>query len=163
RPVRSEPGNRLLWSLGDRLRGADGRLRRDVLAKPVDYSGRGVLVPDPDVPPGRCALPAALAAELFLPEGLGWLISHDERVSPGAGGPRAGQGARAPRGAPRRGGRPAPPSRAGGGRARGLLGAPAPRLPPILNELFAGRRVLLALPPVREPKRLQAFEPVVGQ
>src|SRR5262249_54117101 len=56
RPVRGEPGNRLLWSLGDRLRSADNRLRRDVLAKPVDYSGRGVLVPDPDVPPGRCAL-----------------------------------------------------------------------------------------------------------
>ena len=43
RPV-TGPGNRLLKSLSDMLKGKSGRFRQNLLGKRVDYSGRSVIV-----------------------------------------------------------------------------------------------------------------------
>ena len=48
---------RPLRSLGARLAGKSGRLRRDLLGKRVDFSARAVIVADPDLPVGAVGLP----------------------------------------------------------------------------------------------------------
>jgi DNA-directed RNA polymerase subunit beta' len=61
------PSGRLLSSLGDRLRGKDGRFQKNLLSKRVDYSGRSVIVPGPRLELHQCGLPKEMAAELFKP------------------------------------------------------------------------------------------------
>ncbi|MEO0108016.1 MAG: DNA-directed RNA polymerase subunit beta' [candidate division WOR-3 bacterium] len=66
RPVRGR-GNRPLKSLCEALRGKQGRFRRNLLGKRVDYSGRSVIVVDPNLKLHQCALPKEMAYELFKP------------------------------------------------------------------------------------------------
>ena len=66
RPVRGR-GNRPLKSLCDALRGKQGRFRRNLLGKRVDYSGRSVIVVDPTLKLHQCSLPKEMALELFKP------------------------------------------------------------------------------------------------
>jgi DNA-directed RNA polymerase subunit beta' len=56
-----------LQSLTDRLSGKHGRLRRNLLGKSVDYSGRAVIAVDPRLRLCECGLPLALARELYRP------------------------------------------------------------------------------------------------
>jgi DNA-directed RNA polymerase subunit beta' len=66
RPVRGR-GNRPLKSLCEALRGKQGRFRRNLLGKRVDYSGRSVIVVDPNLKLHQCAIPKEMAYELFKP------------------------------------------------------------------------------------------------
>lgn len=66
RPVRGR-GNRPLKSLSETLRGKQGRFRRNLLGKRVDYSGRSVIVVDPSLKLHECSLPKEMAKELFRP------------------------------------------------------------------------------------------------
>src|SRR5262249_34218028 len=54
-------------SLTDMLCGKHGRFRGDLLGKRVDYSGRSVIVPGPELKLHQCGLPKKIALELFQP------------------------------------------------------------------------------------------------
>ncbi|MEO0004411.1 MAG: DNA-directed RNA polymerase subunit beta' [candidate division WOR-3 bacterium] len=66
KPVRGR-ANRPLKSLCEALRGKQGRFRRNLLGKRVDYSGRSVIVVDPTLKLHQCSLPKEMALELFKP------------------------------------------------------------------------------------------------
>ena len=61
------PSNRPLKSLSEMLRGKQGRFRQNLLGKPVDYSGRSVIVVGPSLKIYQCGLPKEMALELFKP------------------------------------------------------------------------------------------------
>ena len=63
-PVRGT-SRRALKSLSEMLRGKQGRFRQNLLGKRVDYSGRSVIVVDPELRMDRCGLPKIMALELF--------------------------------------------------------------------------------------------------
>ncbi|MFA5033657.1 MAG: DNA-directed RNA polymerase subunit beta' [bacterium] len=65
-PVKGK-GDRPLKSLSDALRGKQGRFRKNLLGKRVDYSGRSVIVVDPELKLYECGVPKAMAVELFKP------------------------------------------------------------------------------------------------
>ena len=60
-------GGRKLKSLSDILRGKKGLLRRNLLGKRVDYSGRSVIVVGPELKLHQVGLPKEMAIELFKP------------------------------------------------------------------------------------------------
>jgi DNA-directed RNA polymerase subunit beta' len=68
---RSKPvtgsGGRPLKSLSDMLKGKEGRFRKNLLGKRVDYSGRSVIVVGPNLQLHQCGLPKEMALELFKP------------------------------------------------------------------------------------------------
>ena len=66
RPIKGR-GNRPLKSLADALKGKQGRFRRNLLGKRVDYSGRSVIVVDPTLKLFECGVPKEMALELFKP------------------------------------------------------------------------------------------------
>jgi len=59
--------NRPLKSLSERIQGKHGRLRRNLLGKRVDYSGRAVIVVNPKLKLHQCGVPKKMALELFKP------------------------------------------------------------------------------------------------
>ncbi len=59
--------NRPLKSLSERISGKQGRLRRNLLGKRVDYSGRAVIVVNPKLRLDQCGIPKKMALELFRP------------------------------------------------------------------------------------------------
>jgi len=63
----SRSGKRKLKSLSDLLKGKQGRFRRNLLGKRVDYSGRSVIVVGPRLRLHQCGLPKKMALELFKP------------------------------------------------------------------------------------------------
>ncbi len=65
-PVRGT-NRRPLKSLSELLRGKQGRFRQNLLGKRVDYSGRSVIVVDPELRMDQCGLPKIMALELFKP------------------------------------------------------------------------------------------------
>ena len=66
RPVTGS-NNRPLKSLSDMLKGKEGRFRKNLLGKRVDYSGRSVIVVNPNLRLNQCGLPKEMALELFKP------------------------------------------------------------------------------------------------
>jgi DNA-directed RNA polymerase subunit beta' len=66
RPVTGSSG-RALKSLSDMLKGKEGRFRKNLLGKRVDYSGRSVIVVGPGLRLNQCGLPKDMALELFKP------------------------------------------------------------------------------------------------
>lgn len=58
-------GGRPLQSLSDNLKGKEGYLRKNLLGKRVDYSGRSVIVCGPELRLHECGLPKKIAIELF--------------------------------------------------------------------------------------------------
>ncbi|NUP99154.1 MAG: DNA-directed RNA polymerase subunit beta', partial [Armatimonadetes bacterium] len=66
RPVTGS-NKRPLKSLSDMLRGKEGRFRKNLLGKRVDYSGRSVIVVGPELNLHQCGLPKEMALELFKP------------------------------------------------------------------------------------------------
>ena len=66
RPVTGR-GGRPLKSLAEALKGKQGRFRQNLLGKRVDYSGRSVIVTDPELKLHQCGLPKTMALELFKP------------------------------------------------------------------------------------------------
>ncbi|KKT24145.1 MAG: DNA-directed RNA polymerase subunit beta' [candidate division TM6 bacterium GW2011_GWF2_43_87] len=63
-PVRGT-NKRPLKSLSEMLRGKQGRFRQNLLGKRVDYSGRSVIVVDPELKIDQCGIPKIMALELF--------------------------------------------------------------------------------------------------
>ena len=63
----SRRGRRELKSLSDMLKGKKGRFRRNLLGKRVDYSGRSVIVVEPELKMHQCGLPKPMALELYKP------------------------------------------------------------------------------------------------
>ena len=59
--------NRPIKSLGDLLKGKTGRFRQNLLGKRVDYSGRSIIVPGPDLKMYECGIPREMALELYKP------------------------------------------------------------------------------------------------
>ncbi|MCD6232907.1 DNA-directed RNA polymerase subunit beta' [bacterium] len=65
--VATTGGRRLLKSLADILKGKQGRFRRNLLGKRVDYSGRSVIAVGPELKLYQCGIPKIMALELFKP------------------------------------------------------------------------------------------------
>jgi len=63
-PVRGS-NRRPFKSLSEMLRGKQGRFRQNLLGRRVDYSGRSVIVVNPELRMNQCGLPKAMALELF--------------------------------------------------------------------------------------------------
>ena len=75
-PIRGRD-NRPLKSLSERIHGKHGRLRRNLLGRRVDYSGRAVIVVDPTLRLHQCGLPKKMALELFKP----FILHHLETTT----------------------------------------------------------------------------------
>ena len=75
-PVRGS-NKRPLKSLSEMLRGKQGRFRQNLLGKRVDYSGRSVIVVDPELKIDQCGLPKAMALELFKSHILAGLLAGE--------------------------------------------------------------------------------------
>jgi len=75
-PIRGRD-NRPLKSLSERIHGKHGRLRRNLLGRRVDYSGRAVIVVDPKLKLHQCGLPKKMALELFKP----FILHHLETTT----------------------------------------------------------------------------------
>lgn len=71
------PNKRPLKSLSEMLRGKQGRFRQNLLGKRVDYSGRSVIVADPELKMDRCGLPKIMALELFKSHVYAQLLERD--------------------------------------------------------------------------------------
>ena len=76
RPMVSQ-NRRPLKSLSDSLRGKSGRFRMNMLGKRVDYSGRSVIVPGPNLRMHQVGLPKTMALELFKPFVYAKLLAGD--------------------------------------------------------------------------------------
>ncbi len=73
----SQRGQRKLKSLSDLLKGKQGRFRRNLLGKRVDYSGRSVIVVGPQLKLNQCGLPKQMALELFKPFVMRKLVENN--------------------------------------------------------------------------------------
>ncbi len=73
----SQRGQRKLKSLSDLLKGKQGRFRRNLLGKRVDYSGRSVIVVGPNLKLNQCGLPKQMALELFKPFVMRKLVENN--------------------------------------------------------------------------------------
>ncbi|MFP4022347.1 MAG: DNA-directed RNA polymerase subunit beta' [Candidatus Paceibacterota bacterium] len=67
----------VLKSLADNLKGKRGILRRSLLGKRVDYSGRSVIVIGPELSLNECGLPKHMALELFKPFVISGLLKRE--------------------------------------------------------------------------------------
>jgi DNA-directed RNA polymerase subunit beta' len=72
----SRRGHRELRSLSDTLKGKQGRFRRNLLGKRVDYSGRSVIVIGPKLNLHQCGLPREMALELYKPFVISKLVEY---------------------------------------------------------------------------------------
>ena len=73
----SRRGRRELKSLSDMLKGKQGRFRRNLLGKRVDYSGRSVIVVGPKLKLHQCGLPREMALELYKPFVISKLVEYN--------------------------------------------------------------------------------------
>ena len=73
---------RPLKSLSDMLRGKTGRFRQNLLGKRVDYSGRSVIVVEPQLNLHECGLPKNMALELFKPHMIRELMARGYTQTP---------------------------------------------------------------------------------
>jgi len=73
--------NRPLRSLSDMLKGKEGRFRKNLLGKRVDYSGRSVIVVGPTLKLHQCGLPKEMALELFKPFVMRTLVEKKHTTS----------------------------------------------------------------------------------
>ena len=74
-------GRRQLKSLSDMLKGKQGRFRRNLLGKRVDYSGRSVIVVGPKLRLNQCGLPKKMALELFRPFVMHKLVEYNYAIN----------------------------------------------------------------------------------
>ncbi|OQY45623.1 MAG: DNA-directed RNA polymerase subunit beta' [Anaerolineaceae bacterium 4572_78] len=73
----SSRGRRELKSLSDMLKGKQGRFRRNLLGKRVDYSGRSVIVVGPTLELHQVGIPKEMALELFRPFVIQKLVEYN--------------------------------------------------------------------------------------
>ena len=65
--AKDRTGKKVLKSLSDLIETKEGRIRRNLLGKRVDYSGRSVIVVGPTLKLHQCGLPLELAMDIFRP------------------------------------------------------------------------------------------------
>ena len=65
--IRTSQTQKQFKSLSDILRGKQGRFRKNLLGKRVDYSGRSVIIAGPELTLNQCGIPKEMALELFKP------------------------------------------------------------------------------------------------
>ena len=65
--IRTSQTQKQFKSLSDILRGKQGRFRKNLLGKRVDYSGRSVIIVGPELRLNQCGIPKEMALELFKP------------------------------------------------------------------------------------------------
>src|SRR3989338_3321402 len=70
----SKAQKRPLRSLADMLKGKQGRFRKNLLGKRVDYSGRSVIVVGPELKFDECGLPKHMCLEIYRPFVISKLI-----------------------------------------------------------------------------------------
>ena len=70
-------GKRQLKSLADMLKGKEGRFRRNLLGKRVDYSGRSVIVVGPELKISEVGIPKKMALELFKPFVINKILAQE--------------------------------------------------------------------------------------
>ena len=75
--IASTGQKRMLKSLADSLKGKQGRFRQNLLGKRIDYSGRSVIVVNPNLRLDQCGLPKVMALELFKPFIIAKLIDRE--------------------------------------------------------------------------------------
>lgn len=63
-----DQSGRAYESLTDKISGKSGILRKGLLGKRIDYSGRSVIAPDPELAFDECGLPYEMAKTLFRPQ-----------------------------------------------------------------------------------------------
>lgn len=78
RAAQATGNRRRLKSLADLLKGKQGRFRQNLLGKRVDYSGRSVIVPGPELNIDQCGLPKQMALELFKPFVISKLMEWEQ-------------------------------------------------------------------------------------
>ncbi|MBU1110393.1 DNA-directed RNA polymerase subunit beta' [Patescibacteria group bacterium] len=76
-PRRETRSRRPLKSLSEILKGKQGRFRRNLLGKRVDYSGRSVIIVGPELKVDQVGIPKEIALELFKPFVLHEIIDRD--------------------------------------------------------------------------------------
>ena len=59
---------RALKAIRQRLKGKDGRIRNNLMGKRVDFSGRSVITPDPNIELDELGVPYSIAKNLTYPE-----------------------------------------------------------------------------------------------
>jgi DNA-directed RNA polymerase subunit beta' len=74
--IRTSQTQKQFKSLSDILRGKQGRFRKNLLGKRVDYSGRSVIIVGPELNLNQCGLPKEMALELFKPFVIREVISR---------------------------------------------------------------------------------------
>ncbi|MGX7585730.1 DNA-directed RNA polymerase subunit beta' [Candidatus Vidania fulgoroideorum] len=72
---------RQIRSITENLKGKNGRFRKNLLGKRVDYSARSVIVVDPKLDIDRCAIPRRIAKEIFKPFIMRELIKNNYSVN----------------------------------------------------------------------------------
>lgn len=60
--------NTAIVSIGQRLKGKEGRVRCNLMGKRVDFSGRTVITPDPNMAVDQVGIPKSIAKTLTFPE-----------------------------------------------------------------------------------------------
>ena len=60
--------NRPIKGISERLKGKEGRMRKHLMGKRVDYSARTVITPDAKLPFGTLGIPRQVANTLTFPE-----------------------------------------------------------------------------------------------
>ena len=83
---RSKPitgaGGRALKSLSHSLKGKQGRFRKNLLGKRVDFSGRSVIAVGPDLKMYQCGLPREMAIQLFKPFVINEIVNKEIASNP---------------------------------------------------------------------------------
>lgn len=74
--MKDRSGRRVLKGITAMLSTKEGRLRKNLLGKRVDYSGRSVITAGPELKLHQVGLPRDMAFELFRPHMYHWLIKH---------------------------------------------------------------------------------------
>jgi DNA-directed RNA polymerase subunit beta' len=74
--IASTGQKRQLKSLADILKGKEGRFRKNLLGKRIDYSARSVIVVGPTLRLNQCGIPKTIALELYKPFIISRLIQH---------------------------------------------------------------------------------------
>ncbi|PIT88842.1 MAG: DNA-directed RNA polymerase subunit beta', partial [Candidatus Levybacteria bacterium CG10_big_fil_rev_8_21_14_0_10_36_7] len=74
--IRTSQTQKQFKSLSDILRGKQGRFRKNLLGKRVDYSGRSVIIVGPELSLNQCGIPKEMALELFKPFVIREVISR---------------------------------------------------------------------------------------
>ena len=64
----TQKSGRPLKSVKQRLKGKEGRVRGNLMGKRVDFSGRTVITPDPNLRIDQVGVPRSIAQNLTFPE-----------------------------------------------------------------------------------------------